>query len=329
MLDTARDRTLMLAVAFSLALTLGIDAASARGLQPCSLTGNASFSPFHPVASTVIGYSIGLVAWDPVANPDHVAVVKLSQPSSQRIELDLILTKDLAPFPAYTAVEFGEGRRSVHGTLGPLPVGEYVVGTRVRVFDSIAGTLTPLCSDASYDSGLVVYAQPPATAPVIEFYHARFDHYFITQNADEIRDLDTGVHSGWKRTGETFNAYMPGATSFHVGGIARFYGLPTAGLDSHVYVLAVSAEYFNLLWGELSSAWRIESQSAFELQSPDATTGACPDDTIPVYRLWNNRPDSNHRYTTDPIIKSEMVARGWVPEGYGNDAVFFCALGSG
>jgi hypothetical protein len=32
---------------------------------------------------------------------------------------------------------------------------------------------------------------------------------------------------------------------------------------------------------------------------PDLTSGQCPPDTQKVYRLWNNRADSNHRYTTD------------------------------
>ena len=31
---------------------------------------------------------------------------------------------------------------------------------------------------------------------------------------------------------------------------------------------------------------------------------------MPVYRVWNRRADSNHRYTTDRAIRDQMVARG-------------------
>ena len=57
---------------------------------------------------------------------------------------------------------------------------------------------------------------------------------------------------------------------------------------------------------------------------PDAMSGACPTGTIPVYRLWNRRVDSNHRYVTDPALRLQMIARGYVPEGYG-EGVAMCA----
>jgi uncharacterized protein YfaP (DUF2135 family) len=53
--------------------------------------------------------------------------------------------------------------------------------------------------------------------------------------------------------------------------------------------------------------------------------GACPANTIPVYRVFNNRPDGNHRYSTDPAIRDQMVARGGIAEGYGPNAVIMCA----
>ena len=50
--------------------------------------------------------------------------------------------------------------------------------------------------------------QRPAVASiVVEYYHAAFDHYFITIGADEIAALDTGVFGGWARTGFTFKAH--------------------------------------------------------------------------------------------------------------------------
>src|SRR3954468_1460321 len=50
-------------------------------------------------------------------------------------------------------------------------------------------------------------AAPPATPMVVEYYNASLDHYFITGIAQEIADLDNGVHRGWVRTGQTFKAY--------------------------------------------------------------------------------------------------------------------------
>ncbi len=54
------------------------------------------------------------------------------------------------------------------------------------------------------------------------------------------------------------------------------------------------------------------------------TAGVCPAGTQPVYRLFNNRPDANHRYTTDRALRDAMVAKGWVAEGDGPDAVAMC-----
>jgi hypothetical protein len=46
---------------------------------------------------------------------------------------------------------------------------------------------------------------------------------------------------------------------------------------------------------------------------------------IPVYRVWDARIDTNHRYMTDRTLRDQMVAQGWVEEGYGSDAVIMCA----
>ena len=42
----------------------------------------------------------------------------------------------------------------------------------------------------------------PGKARAIEYYHAAFDHYFITIVDDEITKLDNGTFVGWTRTGE-------------------------------------------------------------------------------------------------------------------------------
>jgi len=64
----------------------------------------------------------------------------------------------------------------------------------------------------------------------------------------------------------------------------------------------------------------------FQINLPDTKTGACPSGTLPVYRLWNHRGDSNHRYTTSAAIKAQMLAAGYLAEGYGSDGVVMCAV---
>ena len=79
----------------------------------------------------------------------------------------------------------------------------------------------------------------------------------------------------------------------------------------------------------------LETNSAFLARLPDPNTGACPwyhyDEEMNlfhwlplVFRLWNGKVDSNHRYTVDRNVRSDMIAQGWVPEGYGPEGVAFC-----
>ena len=64
----------------------------------------------------------------------------------------------------------------------------------------------------------------------------------------------------------------------------------------------------------------------FEMDLPDAATGDCPSGDVPIYRVFNQRKDANHRYTTSIAIRDQMVARGGVAEGYGPNSVALCGL---
>ena len=72
------------------------------------------------------------------------------------------------------------------------------------------------------------------------------------------------------------------------------------------------------------SGYTLETGEMFFVALPDIVSGACPPGTARLYRLWNQRADSNHRYTTSAALKAQMTAAGHVAEGYGPDAVAMC-----
>jgi len=147
--------------------------------------------------------------------------------------------------------------------------------------------------------------------PVIEFYAPNLDHYFIATEAQpDVAALDSGAIPGWVRTGEFFRALpgpLPGTSP-----VCRFY-IPPAYGDSHFF----SASPAECAQVQVKFPFfELETPNAFYVHPPDAA-GACPQGTVELYRLWDARPDTNHRYTTDPAVRAQMIARGWLPEGSG------------
>ena len=161
---------------------------------------------------------------------------------------------------------------------------------------------------------------PSGTVPVIEYFYAAFDHYFITSNPEEIRELDNEGSTGWVRTGYQFNAYAsPNGDSVPV---CRFFSVAFAPKSSHFYTpfaaeCAITQDY---------PAWTLESSEAFDIAVP-AADGSCAAGLTPVYRLYNNGQGGapNHRYTTDVAVRTQMISQGWVPEGLGPSGVEMCS----
>ena len=154
-----------------------------------------------------------------------------------------------------------------------------------------------------------------AIVTVVEYYDAALDHYFVTANPTEIAALDGGQFPGWVRTGLGFSVYATGSGVAGSTPVCRFYGSPAAGLDSHFF--SASPLECQEVLQRYPVAWLLESSDVFEVFLPDLTTGACPAGSIPIYRAWNQRVDSNHRYTTDLSVLEAMIAKGYVAEGYG------------
>ena len=156
----------------------------------------------------------------------------------------------------------------------------------------------------------------------IEFYHAALDHYFVSASPSEIAALDNGVFKGWARTGLSFGVYPAGDATPGTTPVCRFYGNPAYGLDSHFYS-ASPAECAEVKqkWPE---QWLLESYEVFRVVLPVATSGFCRSGTEPLFRLFNQRTDVNHRYLTNYGEMAATVERGYVQEGYGTPPVAMC-----
>jgi hypothetical protein len=222
---------------------------------------------------------------------------------------------DLA-MPAYFLPIDG-GELTIEGmdtiAFGPLPVDGWHALAR-------EGTIVPATFDSHWWSIEATY--------VFEFHHAGLDHYFMTNRADEIALLASGAVPGWKPTGKTFMFALPrqGPGYFPV---CRYLLLRASGY-SHFF--SASQDECDALAGQPGNI--LESAAAFHAGLPVdgvcATRGQIPWEGYgviggPVYRLWNGKPDTNHRFVTDKAERDAMMARGWISEGEGLDGVAMCA----
>jgi hypothetical protein len=180
-------------------------------------------------------------------------------------------------------------------------------------------------SDGAYELPVYFTADasvPPPAAPstvaLIEYYHAAFDHYFVTHLQDEITKLDNGTFAGWTRTGRSFKSWAaPGAGTSPV---CRFFSAVFAPKSSHFYT-SFSSECADV---RRNADWTFEGE-VFHVGLPDGA-GACGAGTQPVYRIYNGSRGGapNHRFTTDRALQQQMLGQGWQAEGVG-PGVTMCA----
>ncbi|MFO1412403.1 MAG: hypothetical protein U1F10_00510 [Burkholderiales bacterium] len=186
--------------------------------------------------------------------------------------------------------------------VGALPPGRYTV-----VYSSDSA------SNPSYHQATMQFSVTTGgLTTVVEFYNAEQDHYFITADAAEQALLDNGTMRGWVRTGETFKVMFGEDMQTSAKSICRFYGLPSTGLDSHFFSASMS-ECIDVL-NRWPLQWQLETTNAFGITA-EVPQGSCPADSQAVYRLFNNRADVNHRYTTSKTTRDAMLAKGWILEG--------------
>ena len=185
-----------------------------------------------------------------------------------------------------------------------------------------------LCGVGLLDAGIALAGTVPSTGilpfgavPVVEYYRADLDHYFVTAWADEIYYIDTFQSNVYQRTGGVFYAYLaPEIAPLGARPVCRFFA---AGLiNSHFFTASpVECQFVLSHW---PGVWNLESPAAFWIEIPD-NDGNCLDGRIPVYRFFNNRHDANHRLTVDLSERRAMINRAWVPEGTGPNSAVFCS----
>ena len=164
------------------------------------------------------------------------------------------------------------------------------------------------------------------TKPAIEYVNPALNQYVMTSAPAEIAALDAGVQLGWVRTGATFNGFVAfNPASLGLLQMCRWYAATTTE-STHWYFVGVPGfplscpglAIENLYWGRLVTIAE-EDPNVFYLMPPSAFEGWCPYATIPLYALYDRI--IGHRYTVDPTIRADMIAKGWLPEGYGAGVV--------
>jgi len=269
--------------------------------------------PVGPTYTDSFKVSVGTSFAAPLVS-GTAALILSAQPALTPQQVRLVMQATARPFPT-TGGDNGDGT--------PVPV------CNVPQYDAMGAPVDQLqcyctaytCGAGMLDAGAALSAlvNTATPAPVIEYYWAARDHYFMTANPVEIAALDVAPPGGWARTGQSFGAYaQPTGIASRV---CRFY-IPPAYGDSHYF--SASPEECSAVQVKFPM-FTYESPNAFYIDLPDLNTGTCPAGTVPVYRLWNNRADTNHRYTTSLAIRSQMLAKGYVPEGYGPTGVVMCA----
>jgi len=330
------------------ALQDAIDVALAQGTVVTVAAGNESgnASDSAPAnCSGVITVGAGARTGDRASYSNFGVRVDISAPGGDGIDIDtLILSlsndgKSSPGNPAY-AIAAGTSAAAPHvAGVASLMLARNANLTPGHVLDIMSGTARmfvsgatcgngPFCGSGLLDMGLAIAstfpaaaAAPAGTVPVIEYYRADRDHYFMTASAPEQAYVDNNFAGTFERTGELFYAWVdPSLAPLDAVPVCRFYS-PLPLIDSHFFT--GFADECNFVISHWANVWLLESRAAFYVVPADAM-GNCRAGTLPVYRFFDNRNDANHRYTINLSVRRAMLNRGWAPEGLGPNAVAFC-----
>ncbi|HEY2863443.1 MAG TPA: S8 family serine peptidase [Casimicrobiaceae bacterium] len=326
-----------------------IDVALAQGTVITVAAGNESgnASDSAPAnCSGVITVGAGARTGDRASYSNFGVRVDVSAPGGDGGDGDsliLSLSNDGKSAPGNPAYEIAAGTSAAAphvAGVASLMLARNANLTPGRVLDIISGTARPFvggatcgsgpfCGTGLLDMGLALASTfpgdsvaPAGTVPVIEYYRADRDHYFMTASAPEQAFVDNNLAGTFQRTGELFYAWIdPALAPVDAVPVCRFYS-PLPMIDSHFFT--AFADECNFVISHWANIWLLESRAAFYVVLPDAL-GNCRAGTLPVYRFFDNRNDANHRYSIDLSVRRAMLNRGWAPEGIGPNAVAFCS----
>ena len=302
-------RVMSLAISVTIAIAMALSPGQAASQAP---PGKFFLGPPVPVASQAYSIRVyGTTSGGPITVENITVDV-----TDQVVDVTFYLhhASDITSIASYQGTVAGP----------PLAAGVYTfrLFTRARYF-----ALPDYSAPALAFTTPVIVTSADNVSDAVEYYYPALNHYFTTALPAEIAALDAGVFPGWSRTGEKLSGvYLTdpstGGVQAPVTPVCRFYGLPSAGLDTHFF--SASPAECAAVAAKWPGIWLLETMTAFYVYPANTTEGSCPDGTVPVYRVYNNRPDANHRYTTSIAIRDSMVQAGWIPEGYGPNAVAFC-----
>jgi hypothetical protein len=271
--------------------------------------------------ATVIGCIGGALAFGPYPLPTAIAVAPAVPKPSEQVVLtiadtlsglqengggvvDVQVTRQGTAIAVVATLAYGapQGQTGDHTEfevrLGTLPEGRYTVDY------SSNGSGDP----AGPHRKVVTFTVASSLPSAIEYFNPQLGHYFYTSYPDETASLDRNPQ--WMRTGESFHVIAAELGRPGLDNVCRFYGLPEAGLDSHFFTRGGECYAVKYYW---PTSWLLETDAAFMVPQ----SYQCGNGTVALYRLYNNRTDANHRYTTSPATRDGMTAQGWILEGSG------------
>ena len=148
--------------------------------------------------------------------------------------------------------------------------------------------------------------EPTATA--VEYFHAALGHYFVTVDANEMREAEA---TGWTRTGGEFGVFARAGDAPGLSAVCRFVHTPAVNRHSHFY----SADPAECEALKSNRGLRYEG-IVFYAQRPAG--GQCAGGTTPVYRSTLDaiyRNDFNQRFTVDATVFAKSGASGRSADG--------------
>jgi serine protease len=324
-----------------------VNTAMAQGAVVVVSAGNASVdvSNFNPAnCSGVITVGASTRQGDIASYTNFGRRVDLSAPGGDGAMADWILStgNDGTAGPGNPDYEFAVGTSFAapyvsatasliiarNANLTPGRIREIIVDTTRLFAQGTDCGNRGACGSGLLDASLALQSTIPATSlapagtvPVVEYYRADKDHYFMATDPGEIAFVDAVLKNTFQRTGEVFYAWVdPLLAPLTAVPVCRFYS-PDPLIDAHYYTAsAAECQFIVARWPGI---WSLELPAAFYVLLPDAE-GACPTNTLPAYRFFNNRQDANQRHTIDLSVRRAMINRAWVPQGFGPNNVIFC-----